>query len=175
MKGRSRILIFTGDGKGKTTAALGMVLRASGHSLRTLILQFIKANALTGELSALRRLAEVEVVQTGCGFTPPPDHAAFSEHRRAAQDGLRRAEEAVRSNRYDMIILDEVCTAITKGLVTEDQVMDVVNQADEGTCLVLTGRGATDRLISKADTVTEMRCLKHGLHEGWKAQRGVEY
>jgi cob(I)alamin adenosyltransferase len=88
---------------------------------------------------------------------------------------VEKAFEALRSKRYDLIILDEICTAMALGLITEDQVMGVIDQTSEDLCLVLTGRGASDRLISKADTVTEMRCLKHGLQEGIAAQKGVEY
>lgn len=175
MGGKSRILLFTGDGKGKTTAALGMALRASGHGLRTLILQFIKSNASTGELAAIQHLPGVEIIQLGRGFTPPAEDPAFSEHRRAAQDALKMALEALQSKRYDLIILDEICTAVAKGLLDEDQVLEIISQGDEDSHIVLTGRGATDRLISKADTVTEMCCLKHGLDEGWAAQKGVEY
>jgi cob(I)alamin adenosyltransferase len=175
MEGKGRVLIFTGDGKGKTTAALGMALRASGHGLRTLILQFIKANPSTGELTALKYLPGVEIVQMGRGFTPPVDDPAFSEHRKAAQNALQMALKALQSRRYDLIILDEICTAISKGLLAEDQVVEFISQGNEDSCIVLTGRGAKDSLIAKADTVTEMCCLKHGLREGWTAQRGVEY
>ncbi len=172
---KSRILLFTGDGKGKTTAALGMALRASGHGLRTLIIQFIKANASTGELKGLRHLPGVEIIQLGRGFTPPAGDPAFSEHRGAAQDALQLGLKALQSRRYDLIILDEICTAVGKGLLDEDQVLELIGQGDEDSRIVLTGRGATDRLISEADTVTEMCCLKHGLDAGWAAQRGVEY
>ena len=175
MRGKSRVLIFTGDGKGKTTAALGMALRASGHGLRTLILQFIKANTSTGELKALQHLPGVEIIQMGRGFISPVEDPAFPEHRRAAQDALQMALKALQSKGYDMIILDEICTAVGKGLLDEDQVVELISQGDEDSCIVLTGRGATDLLISKADTVTEMCCLKHGLDAGWAAQRGVEY
>jgi cob(I)alamin adenosyltransferase len=172
---KSRILIFTGDGKGKTTAALGMALRASGHGLRALILQFIKADTSVGELTGLKYLPGVETIQMGRGFVPSPTNPAFREHCQAACHGVEKASDALRSKRYDLIILDEICTAMAMGLITEEQVMGVIDQASEGLCLVLTGRGASDRLISKADTVTEMRCLKHGLQEGIAAQKGVEY
>jgi cob(I)alamin adenosyltransferase len=175
MKGKTRILIFTGDGKGKTTAALGMALRASGHGLKTLILQFIKADPFIGELTAFKYLPGVELIQTGRGFVPSPMDPAFPEHCQAACHAIKQAEEALRSKRYDLIILDEICTAMAKGLITEDQVIEVIDQSSEDSCLVLTGRGASDRLISKADTVTKMCCLKHGLQEGWTAQKGVEY
>lgn len=179
MKGKSRILIFTGDGKGKTTAALGMALRASGHGLRILILQFIKANPFTGELTALKHLPGVETIQMGRGFVPSPEDPAFPEHCEEAHKALTIATDALQSKRYDLIILDEICTAVTKGLLEEDQVIELIDQSkgqsNGDSCLVLTGRGATDRLIAKADTVTEMRCLKHGLREGITAQKGVEY
>jgi cob(I)alamin adenosyltransferase len=172
---KSRILIFTGDGKGKTTAALGMVLRASGHDMRTLFLQFMKANEAVGELTALKHLPGVEAIQMGRGFVPATTDPTFSEHRQAALHALKKSAEALRSRRYDLIILDEICTAMDKGLITEDQILELIEASGEVSCLVLTGRGATNRLIAKADTVTEMRNLKHGLREGITAQKGVEY
>jgi len=176
MEKKNRILIFTGSGKGKTTAALGMTLRASGHGQRILILQFIKSDASVGELTALKYLPGVEVIQMGRGFVPSATDPAFSEHCQAAGHALKIASDAIRSKRYDLIILDEICMAMAKGLITEDQVTEVIDlSSKEDSCLVLTGRGATDRLISKADTVTEMCCIKHGLQEGWTAQKGVEY
>ncbi len=172
---RSRILIFTGDGKGKTTAALGMALRASGHGMRTLILQFMKADDTVGELAGLRYLPRVEVIQMGRGFVPSPTSPAFPEHRQAAFHALEKAAEALRSKKYDLMILDEICTAMDKGLITEDQIMNLLEESGELSCLVLTGRGASQRLIAEADTVTEMRNLKHGLSQGIGAQKGVEY
>ncbi len=175
MRKKRRVLIFTGNGKGKTTAALGMALRASGHGLQTLIIQFIKAKASTGELTSLKHLPGVEIIQMGRGFTSRADSPAFFEHRKAAQDALRTTIKKTQSKRYDLIILDEICTAISKGLLDEEQILEFFHQGEENYCIVLTGREATDRLISDADTVTEMHCLKHGLQEGWKAQKGVEY
>ncbi|MCX8117558.1 MAG: cob(I)yrinic acid a,c-diamide adenosyltransferase [Desulfobacterota bacterium] len=175
MDGKPRILIFTGEGKGKTTAALGIVLRASGHGFRILVIQFIKSNPSVGELKALRDLPGVEVLQMGSGFTPPADDPAFVEHRKAAENALGVVLKALQSKRYDLIVLDEICTAIAKGLVEEDRVIELLRVGDEKVCLVLTGRGATPGLIEEADTVTEMLCLKHGLREGWRAQRGIEY
>ncbi len=172
---KNRILIFTGDGKGKTTAALGMVLRASGHGMRTLFLQFMKANDAVGELAALKHLPGVEAIQMGRGFVPSPTDPAFPEHRQMAFRALEKAAEALRSRRYDLIILDEICTAMDKGLIKEDQIMALIEESNEISCLVLTGRGATQRLIAEADTVTEMRNLKHGLNQGIAAQKGVEY
>lgn len=175
MNRKNRVLIFTGDGKGKTTAALGMALRASGHGMRTLFLQFMKADETVGELIALKHFPGVEAIQMGRGFVPAPTDPVFSEHRQAAVHALEKAAEALRSKKYDLIILDEICTAKDKGLITEDQILELIEASGEVSCLVLTGRGATKRLIAEADTVTEMRNLKHGLREGITAQKGVEY
>jgi len=175
MKNRGRIILFTGDGKGKTTAALGMVLRASGHGMKTLVIQFVKSDPATGELAACRRLFGVESVQTGRGFIPERTSDAFQEHRSAAQEGLSMAGQALSSGKYDLIILDEICTAVGKGLLHEDQVTEVIRKGGPETCIVMTGRHATAELISLADTVTEMLPVKHGLAEGCKAQKGVEY
>jgi cob(I)alamin adenosyltransferase len=174
-KRKRRVLIFTGDGKGKTTAALGMVLRASGHGMRTLIIQFVKADDTVGELTGLKYLPRVEVIQMGRGFVPPPTNPLFLEHRQAACQALERAAKSLRSKEYDLMILDEICVAMDKGLISEDQILEIIEESGEGSCLVLTGRGATQRLMAEADTVTEMRDLKHGLTQGITAQKGVEY
>lgn len=174
MKKAGRVLVFTGDGKGKTTAALGMALRASGHGMKTFILQFIKADSSTGEVAAARNLPGVEIVQAGRGFVPPPTSPKFPEHRQAAQEALQTARQAIGSGKYDLVVLDEVCGAVARDLVDEESVAELVRQRPEGLILVLTGRGATERLIGLADTATEMRCLKHGLSQGHTAQKGVE-
>lgn len=171
-----RILLFTGDGKGKTTAALGMALRASGHGMRVKIVQFIKSETMTGEFAAVKKLDSVEFVQTGIGFVPSANHPDFQLHQSAAQRALGIAAEAVASKAYDMIILDEVCNAVAKKLIAEDEVMAIINNAVAGSlCLVLTGRGASENLIAAADTVTVMQCRKHAFQENIPAQKGVEY
>ncbi len=171
----SRILIFTGNGKGKTTAALGMALRACGHGMRAKIIQFIKADDSTGEVNAIRNLPGIELVQTGCGFLPPISSPTFAKHKEAAERGLAVAAEAVASGAYDLVILDEICTAVTWGLFAEETVIAMMNKAAPGLTVVMTGRGATPALIELADTVTEMTCLKHGLEAGLPAQKGVEF
>jgi cob(I)alamin adenosyltransferase len=172
---QGRTLIFTGDGKGKTTAALGMALRAVGHGQRVLILQFIKANSHSGELAALKNLSGIELLQMGRGFTVPPEDPRFEEHRQAAEEALKKAIEILEAGRHQLIILDEVCTAVKKNLLTEERVIEAVCHRNGNTVLVLTGRGAGPDLTALADTVTEMRSLKHGLTAGWKAQEGVEF
>jgi cob(I)alamin adenosyltransferase len=170
-----RILLFTGDGKGKTTAALGVVLRAAGHGQKVLIIQFIKNDGQTGELAACRFLPEVEIVQMGRGFVPKPDNPRFQEHRQAAQEAVKFAEEAFYSGKYDLIVLDEICVAVAMKLIDEERVLELIKMEAEVSCIILTGRGASPRLIEAADTVTEMRRLKHALQQGITAQCGVEH
>ena len=171
----SRILLFTGEGKGKTTAALGMVLRASGHGLRSLVIQFVKSDRSTGELAGAKYLPGVEIVQTGRGFLPEPGHPEFAGHREAAARGLDLASRAIDSRENDLIVLDEICHAVAKGLLPEEEVIDAIRRAGPDTCIVLTGRGATPGLVAVADTVTEMHCRKHGFAAGCKARKGVEF
>lgn len=175
MTEKARILIFTGDGKGKTTAALGLALRAAGHGMRVLMLQFVKGGQQTGELLAARRIPGFEIEQRGCGFVPAAGSPQFDVHRQAAQEVLRDAAAALRAGSHDVVVLDELCVAVAKNLVSEQDALEVVALARPGTVLVLTGRGATPGLIAAADTVTEMCLRKHGLKSGIKAQRGVEY
>jgi cob(I)alamin adenosyltransferase len=171
----ARVLIFTGDGKGKTTAALGLALRAAGHGMRVAIVQFIKADRNAGELRAIAGLPGVTLEQFGRGFLPKPEDPAWAEHRAAATEGLRRAREIVAGRAAALIILDEVCLAVARGLLGAADVLAVVAEAAPETCLVLTGRGASQALLDAADTVTEMRPLKHGFQIGIPAQVGVEW
>ena len=170
-----RILIFTGDGKGKTTAALGMVLRAHGHDIPVAVIQFVKSDRETGEFVALKRMAGVEIVVTGLGFVPRPTDPRFADHCRAAEKGLRIAAEAAFSGRYGLVVLDEACTAVSLKLLAEEAVLAVLRDAAFGVTVVLTGRGATEGQINAADTVSEIRCIKHGFDSGRKAQKGVEF
>ena len=174
MSRKPRVLIFTGDGKGKTTAALGMAFRMSGHGLRSCVIQFVKSDASVGEIAAAAASASIEIHPTGLGFIPPADDPRFAEHRAAAQAGLHKAAEILAGDHFALVILDEICLAVARGLIDERQVVDLVGRASSETCLVLTGRDATPALIALADTVTEMRCLKHGFQEGCVAQKGVE-
>jgi len=161
MSDRPRILIFTGDGKGKTTAALGMALRAAGHGLAVHVIQFIKADRRTGELKAVRKLPGLSIVQAGRGFVPPPDNPQFAQHKAAAQEALALARQALAAGQYHMVVLDEICLAVAHALLSEQEVLDLIAASPPRTHLVLTGRGATPALIAAADTVTEMRPVKH--------------
>jgi cob(I)alamin adenosyltransferase len=175
MKHPERLLVFTGDGKGKTTAALGMALRAVGHGDRVLIVQFVKSDASTGEIAAMRRLPGVEIVQLGRGFLPASHTPDFAEHKRAAEDAIDAAREDLATGHYRLVILDEICVALRAGLLRPAVVVEALAQTCDGVCVVLTGRGAPAELVELADTVTEMRCVKHAYQQGVPAQPGVEF
>jgi cob(I)alamin adenosyltransferase len=175
MDEKGRILIFTGDGKGKTTAALGMAIRARGHGIPVAIIQFVKSDLKTGEFAVLSSLPGVEIFVTGRGFVPPETDPRFADHRSAAEEGLRIASEAACSGRYGMVILDEGCYAVARRLIAEASVLRLIGEAAPGVIIVLTGRGATQGLIDAADTVSEIRCVKHGFDTGRTARKGVEY
>ena len=175
MDDAGRILILTGDGKGKTTAALGIVLRSYGHGIPTKVIQFIKSDRETGEFVALSRMAGIEIIVTGLGFVPRPTDPRFTDHRLAAEEGLRIGAEAASSGRFGLVVFDEVCTAVALKLLAEEAVLAAVRGAAPGCTIVLTGRGATEGLINAADTVSEIRSVKHGFDHGLKAQKGVEF
>jgi cob(I)alamin adenosyltransferase len=120
-------------------------------------------------------MAGVEIVVTGLGFVPRPTDPRFPDHCRAAEEGLRLAGEAALSGRYGLVVLDEVCMAVALKLLAEDTVLAALHEAAPGCTVVLTGRGATEGLIKAADTVSEVRCIKHGFDSGRKAQKGVEF
>jgi cob(I)alamin adenosyltransferase len=174
-KTSGRVLVFTGPGKGKTTAALGLVLRARGHGLGCLVLQFVKSDAAVGEVQALRDLLHADVEVCGLGFVPPRDCPQFVDHCQAAREALARAREACVQGTHDIVVLDEVCVALGKELVTEEELLSLIADRKPELTLVLTGRGATPALCDAADTVTEMVCVKHALQQGIEAQQGVEY
>ena len=174
MTDKARILIFTGDGKGKTTAALGMALRASGHGLRVLVIQFVKESD-TGEIFAADTMANMKIVQTGLGFLPDAKSRGYCKHKLAAEKGLTLVAESIESGNYDLIILDEICVAVDKGLLSEKDVAQVISKAEPPMSLVLTGRNASQGLIDIADTVSNIECVKHGFEAGIAAQKGVEF
>jgi cob(I)alamin adenosyltransferase len=171
---KARLLIFTGDGKGKTTAAFGMAFRASGHGMKSIVVQFIKSDTTVGEIAAAHTNPNIEIIPTGIGFLPPNNHPAITRHRDAAQVGYAKALAAVTEGRHALVILDEFCLAVARGLVSEQQALDLIQKTPPNLCLVLTGRDAPQWLIAQADTVTEMRCIKHGMDIGIAAQNGVE-
>lgn len=170
------VIVFTGDGKGKTTAALGMALRAWGHGMRVFIVQFVKSDRVeTGERLAAAQLGERFIIKTfGEGFIFPEEED-FGRHREAAERALATAREALTSGAYDMVVLDEITHALKHGLVGEEAVLELVAAKPSTVHLVLTGRDAPPALVACADLVTEMRAVKHHYAQGVPAQKGVEY
>ncbi|MEW6595366.1 MAG: cob(I)yrinic acid a,c-diamide adenosyltransferase [Thermodesulfobacteriota bacterium] len=167
-------ILFTGNGKGKTTAALGLALRAAGHGKKIAIIQFIKERTDTGEAKALAALGDcIELHVTGSGFSwAQRDEAAF---RQVAQAGWRLAREKIASRAYDLIILDELTYLIHFGLVAEEAVLAAIAGKPAPLHLVITGRQASPGLIGAADLVTEMREIKHPFRRGIAAQAGIEF
>jgi cob(I)alamin adenosyltransferase len=176
MRDKPRILVFTGDGKGKTTAALGMVLRASGHGMHVRMVQFLKSDTGSGETALLPKLPGVEFSRRGLGFVPRRrDDPRFAAHQQAAQEALDMVRTAILDGRYDLLVMDEIGGAMAAGLVEEQEVLELLRQAPATMRIVLTGRNVPAGLIALADTVTEMRCVKHGMQQGCTAQKGVEF
>lgn len=174
---RGLLVVYTGDGKGKTTAALGMALRAWGQGLKVLVIQFIKgADRDYGEQKAAKILGpSLTIRPAGKGFIPEADEAGLDQHRRAAQEALDLAEMEISTGKYDLVVLDEIFYAIHYRLVFLDDVMDLVNRKPEQLHLVLTGRYAPLEIIERADLVTEMKEIKHPFSRGINAQKGIEF
>jgi cob(I)alamin adenosyltransferase len=171
------VLINTGDGKGKTTAALGTVLRAVGYGHQCLIVQFIKGSWMYGELKSIKRLQpEVEFHRMGKGFVGiVDDQLPREEHERAAREALDFAREKLASGKYRLVLLDEIFVALGLGLIPLAGILELLDVRPRETTLILTGRGAPAEVIERADTVTEMREVKHAYRKGILAQRGVDY
>jgi cob(I)alamin adenosyltransferase len=172
---QKRVLLFTGNGKGKSTAAFGMLARALGHGMNTRVVQFVKAQEGVGEMRFFTRFDNVTWDHYGKGFLPAdPSSPLMESHREAAMTGLGEALAALGSDEYDFVLLDEVCFALSKGLIPLDPLVEAIRTAPEGKIIVLTGRNAPQELIDLADTVTEMRMVKHGYEQGLLSQAGVE-
>jgi len=167
-------VVFTGDGKGKTSAAMGVVFRALGHGLKCRVVQFIKGTMDTGEIrSAEAHGDSLEIVRVGKGFTNTRKHTE-EEHKEAAQDGLMEAEKSLDGS-YGVVVLDEILYALGKGLVTIEDIFWLIKSKPETTHLIFTGRGAPQELIDKADMVTEMKSVKHPYSSGITAQKGLDF
>ncbi len=172
MERRGLTILYTGHGKGKTTAALGQVLRAVGHGFSVCVVQFIKGRWPTGEAKACASLAGVEFHVTGSGFTWKQSPEAS---RRAAEEGWAMAEGKIMSGAFDLVVLDELTYVINYGLVEEGRILEVIRRRPPRVHLVVTGRDASPALVREAELVTEMREVKHPYAEGVKAQPGIEF
>ncbi len=177
MQENGLIIVFTGNGKGKTSAALGVALRASGHKMYVSLVQFIKGATATGEARAAERLLpEFEFISRGrgfvncCGSTIP-----MEEHRKAAAEALDAARQRLHSGGWDIVILDEVNTAVALGLLDIKDILSLVRNKPPKVHIILTGRDAHPDLIALADMVTEMHSLKHPYDKGQPARKGIDF
>lgn len=170
---RGLVIVNTGDGKGKTTAALGVVMRAWGRGMRVCMVQFIKnRNANFGEEQAARKMG-VEMIPLGDGFTWMSKDL---DHDRAlAREGWALCQQKIASGEYDIVVLDEITYCFNYGWLDLDEVLDVLRQRESRLHVILTGRDAPAGLIAYADLVTEMREVKHPYKEGVQAQKGIEF
>jgi len=171
MERHGLIIVHTGNGKGKTTAALGLAMRASGAGLKVLILQFIKGGQLYGELNSLAAL-KIEIRRLGLGFITPEN---FSEQKKSAQSAIDIAQKEILSGAWDLIILDEINYAVKFGLLGAAEILKLIKIRPPQLHLVFTGRDALPELIDAADLVTEMKLIKHPLQQGITAQAGIEF
>ena len=173
---RGLIQVYTGNGKGKTTAALGLAFRAAGRELMVCMIQFMKGGGPYGEHLAAPKLAPyLTIIQTGREGWVNRDNPD-PEDVRLAHEALVLAKQALTGGKYDLVILDEINGAIGFGLITVDEVLPLMEAKPSDVELVLTGRNAHERIIAAADLVTEMREVKHPLHEqGIRAQKGIEF
>ena len=175
MTQKGLILLYTGNGKGKTTAALGQVLRAAGHGFKVAVIQFIKNLENTGEIKAAKKIFadHLEIYPMGTGFTW--DAQNREELQRAAGKGWDLAKEKINSGRYGMVILDELTYALNYGLLDQEEVIDFLAHKPAKLHIIITGRDASQKLIDLADLVTEMKEIKHPYKQGVKAAKGIEY
>ena len=172
-RAKGLVIVNTGNGKGKTTAALGLLMRASGQGLRVIMFQFIKAQTANwGEIKLARKLG-IPIVPLGDGFTWTSKDI---EHDRAlAQAGWQRCREAIASGNYDVVILDELTYCFKFGWLDLAEVLDMLRRRPANQHVVITGRDAPPELVELADLVTEMREIKHPYKAGVKAQKGIEF
>jgi cob(I)alamin adenosyltransferase len=171
------VIVYTGNGKGKTTASLGVALRAIGHGLRVCMVQFIKGEWHYGELNSLKKLEpDFELIVAGKGFIGiiDDDHA-FEEHVRAAKTALDIVEQKISLDTFDIIILDEINYALHLGVLQLADVMKMLQNRPKHLSLILTGNHACEEIITLADLVTEMKEIKHPYKEGIKAKRGIDF
>lgn len=171
------VVVITGNGKGKTTTALGIAVRACGHNLRICMIQFMKGDIYAGEWDGIKKMnCQVELISTGKGFcgiqgNPYP----YKEHRENAQEAIRLARQKMESGQFDILILDEINNALSLRLVNLEQVLEVIQQKPAGMHLVLTGRDAHPQVIELADTVSEINEIKHAYRKGIEPQPGIDY
>lgn len=171
------VIVYTGKGKGKTTAALGMALRAVGYDYKVCMIQFIKGSWHYGEMTSSKRLEpEFELTAVGKGFVGiMDDKSPIEDHKKIADEALAIAQEKISSEKYNIVILDEINYAVNLGLVKIDDVIKLIQTKPANVNLVLTGNHVKDEIIELADLVTEMREIKHPFKSGIRAKKGIDF
>jgi cob(I)alamin adenosyltransferase len=171
------VIVYTGKGKGKTTAALGMALRAIGHNHRICMIQFIKGSWHYGEMSSSKKLEpEFELTAVGKGFVGILDDRTPKEiHQKIAQEAIQISKEKILSEKYDLVILDEINYAVNLGLIELQQVLELIKVRPQKVSIVLTGNHVRQEIIDVADLVTEMREIKHPFQRGIRAKKGIDF
>jgi len=174
---RGVILVLTGGGKGKTSSAFGLALRSAGHGMKVCIIQFMKGRFSCGEKKAVEKmLPDIELHVSGKGFYEiPGDRHPADEHRTSAKKALKLAQKKMASGAYDVIILDEINVALNMGLLEMQEVLSIIENKPPTMHLILTGRDAHPKVIDLADTVTEMKEVKHAFRKGLKPVKGIDF
>jgi len=177
MSQKGLVIVYTGGGKGKTSAALGLVLRAVGYNHKVCMIQFVKGSWHYGELDSAKRLApEFELITAGKGFVGIlDDKSPREDHVKAANDTLEISKEKIMSGNFDVVILDEINYALQLKLLNLDDVIDLIKSKPLELDLVLTGNHAEEKVIELADLVTEMKEIKHPFRSGIKAKKGIDF
>lgn len=170
------LMVFTGDGKGKTTAALGVAVRAAGRGMRTHIIQFIKAPGSSGEHELVEGLRPLVTIETrGTGFLQPTDEVAMKEAREAAEGAWEQATVLLRQEGLDILVLDELTVALNHGLLEPAEVVDALFHRRADLHVIVTGRTAPKEICDMADLVTEMVARKHPYERGRPGQCGLDF
>ena len=171
------VIVYTGNGKGKTTAALGLAMRAVGYDHKVCMLQFIKGSWHYGEMDSSKKLEpNFELIAVGKGFVGIlDDNSPREEHEKYAAEAVRICREKIFSEKYDVIILDEVNYAITLGLIDVQEIIKIIKEKPSDLDLVLTGRDVKEEIVELADLVTEMKEIKHPFKSGIKAKKGIDF
>ena len=171
------VIVYTGNGKGKTTAALGLAIRAVGYEHKVCMLQFIKGSWHYGEMDSSKKLEpNFELIAIGKGFVGIlDDNSPREEHEKYAAEALRICREKINSGNYNVVILDEVNYAINLGLIDVQEIIKLIKEKPSNLDLVLTGRDVKEEIIELADLVTEMKEIKHPFKSGIKAKKGIDF
>ena len=177
MSEKGLVIVYTGNGKGKTTAALGMALRASGYEYKICMLQFIKGSWHYGEIDSSKKLEpNFELIPVGKGFVGIlDDNSPREEHEKYAAEAVKICREKIFSGKYDVVILDEVNYAINLDLIDVQDIIKIIKEKPFELDLVLTGRNVREEIVELADLVTEMKEIKHPFKSGIKAKKGIDF